>query len=96
MLLHYFQDLFICLFCCQAHAKMFRGTPCNSPFEQFKDGITNGAKWYSVSGGMQDWMYINTSELLFLLLLFFLLLLLFIFLIFFRDFIFKNTLFESE
>lgn len=30
--------------------------------ELFPDGITNGAGWYSLNGGMQDWMYENTNE----------------------------------
>ncbi|KAK7026826.1 hypothetical protein SK128_005654 [Halocaridina rubra] len=40
---------------------MHLGKPCNSPTVQFPDGITNGAKWYSVSGGMQDWNYLHTN-----------------------------------
>ena len=42
-----------------AHPKMRIGRPCG---ENFPDGITNGAKWYSVSGGMQDWNYLNTND----------------------------------
>ncbi|KAL3992004.1 zinc finger protein [Sarotherodon galilaeus] len=47
----------------QENPLMHQGHPCKDlyPNESFKDGITNGAQWYSVPGGMQDWNYINTN-----------------------------------
>ena len=46
-----------------AHSKMHTGRPCPKlSGEYFPDGITNGAKWYALSGGMQDWNYGFTSD----------------------------------
>ncbi|KAF7656642.1 hypothetical protein LDENG_00038270, partial [Lucifuga dentata] len=47
----------------QENPLMHNGHPCEDLFsnEYFKDGITNGASWYSVAGGMQDWNYMNTN-----------------------------------
>ncbi|XP_048836679.1 carboxypeptidase D [Brienomyrus brachyistius] len=47
----------------QANPMMRKGHPCEAlyPNEYFKDGITNGAQWYNVAGGMQDWNYVNTN-----------------------------------
>ncbi|KAJ8958532.1 hypothetical protein NQ318_002327 [Aromia moschata] len=42
-----------------AHRTMHDGKPCPMfPNEIFTGGITNGAKWYVVTGGMQDWNYL--------------------------------------
>ncbi|KAG1951702.1 carboxypeptidase M [Pimephales promelas] len=48
----------------QENAQMHDGQPCKELLlyeEHFKDGITNGAAWYNVHGGMQDWNYVNTN-----------------------------------
>ncbi|TRY93922.1 hypothetical protein DNTS_035529 [Danionella cerebrum] len=48
----------------QENSQMHDGYPCKemSPYpDYFADGITNGAAWYNVHGGMQDWNYLNTN-----------------------------------
>ncbi|KAM8905520.1 carboxypeptidase D [Spinachia spinachia] len=47
----------------QENPLMHNGHPCEDlyPNEYFEDGITNGANWYNVPGGMQDWNYLNTN-----------------------------------
>ncbi|XP_060704425.1 carboxypeptidase D isoform X1 [Hemiscyllium ocellatum] len=45
------------------NSQMFEGHPCKNiyPEEYFPQGITNGAHWYNVPGGMQDWNYLHTN-----------------------------------
>ena len=45
-----------------AHKKMHLGTPCQGEYESFRGGITNGAQWYVLKGGMQDWNYWYTND----------------------------------
>ncbi|XP_050521239.1 carboxypeptidase D [Daktulosphaira vitifoliae] len=46
-----------------AHPQMHLNKKCvnDSDFIVFKDGTVNGAYWYSVVGGMQDYNYLNTN-----------------------------------
>ena len=49
----------------QNHATMHLGKPCPKDCgiagENFTYGITNGAHWYALYGGMQDWNYLHSN-----------------------------------
>lgn len=45
-----------------AHTRMHLELPCPSERETFRKGITNGAQWYTLNGGMQDWNYLFTND----------------------------------
>uniref|UniRef100_A0AC35UBE8 Peptidase_M14 domain-containing protein n=1 Tax=Rhabditophanes sp. KR3021 TaxID=114890 RepID=A0AC35UBE8_9BILA len=50
----------------RAHKNMYKtGRRCglSDNGDSFYHGITNGAAWYHLSGGMQDWQYVNTNTL---------------------------------
>lgn len=43
------------------HATMSHHEPCDHEDQPFHDGITNGAQWYPLIGGMQDYNYVRAG-----------------------------------
>lgn len=43
------------------HETMHLGEPCPTDSAGFPNGITNGADWYNVDGGMQDYNYLQSN-----------------------------------
>jgi len=50
-------DIFVSLakLYARTHTRMWRQPQCK--YNSFKNGVTNGADWYTISGGMQDYNY---------------------------------------
>ena len=43
------------------HEDMHKGKACPNSPHRFRNGVSNGAKWYSLSGGMTDFNYIFSN-----------------------------------